>query len=182
LATAESLARRAILLAPDEPDGHRALGRILIVRGEYDLAQSELRRAIEINPSDTTALAVWGSVQSFNGDLTKATDALEQALQYNPMLEPNYVFDLSVCYYLLRRNKDAIRVAEWGRSRYPDFPMFDVPAAAAAARLGQTERATGYVDEIRRRLPFLNLETLGSRYKDPSYPKYLREGLRLAGY
>ena len=182
LATAESLARRAILLAPDEPDGHRALGRILIVRGEYDLAQSELRRAIEINPSDTTALAVWGSVKSFNGDLTKAVDALEQALQYNPTLEPNYVFDLSVCYYLLRRNKDAIRIAEWGKSRYPDFPMFDVPAAAAAARLGQTERAAGYIDEIRRRLPFLNLETLGSRYKDPSYPKYLREGLQLAGY
>jgi adenylate cyclase len=182
LAKAESLARQAMLLAPDEPDGHRALGRVLVVRGDYDLAQSELRRAIEINPSDTNALADWGSVLSFNGDLAKGTDALEQALQYNPMLEPSYVFDLLVGYYLSRRNKDAIRVAEWGKSRYPDFPMFDVPAAAASARLGQTERAAGYVVEIRRRLPFLNIETLGSRYKDPSYRTYLREGLRLAGY
>ena len=51
----------------------------------------------------------------------------------------------------------------------------------AAAQLGRKEQATGYVEALRRRLPFLDLEALGSRFKDPSHRAYLREGLRLAG-
>ena len=62
-------ARKAIALAPDEPDGYRALGRILLARGEYDQAKNALKRAIEINPSDANALAPWGSVQSFTGQI-----------------------------------------------------------------------------------------------------------------
>ena len=53
-------ARKAIALAPNEPDGYRALGRILLTRAEYDQAQNALKRAIEINPSDANALAVMG--------------------------------------------------------------------------------------------------------------------------
>ena len=60
LTRGEEEARKAISLAPNEPDGHRALGRILLVRGEYDQAQNALKRAIEINPSDANALAAWG--------------------------------------------------------------------------------------------------------------------------
>src|SRR5262249_60228582 len=58
-------AREAIALAPDQPDGYRALGRLLLAGAEYDQAQNALKRAIEINPSDANAMAAWGSVQSF---------------------------------------------------------------------------------------------------------------------
>jgi TolB-like protein len=44
-------ARKATALAPDQPDGYRALGRILLARAEYDQAQNALKRAIEINPT-----------------------------------------------------------------------------------------------------------------------------------
>ena len=67
------------------------------------------------------------------------------------MLEPNYVFDLAVAYYLARRHEDALRIAERGLARYPDFPMFNVPAAAAAAQLGRKEQAARYVEALRRR-------------------------------
>ena len=62
LARGAEEARKAIALAPDEPDGYRALGRILLARAEYDQAQNALKRAIEINPSDANALAVWGAI------------------------------------------------------------------------------------------------------------------------
>jgi adenylate cyclase len=175
-------ARKAIALASDEPDGYRALGRILLARVEYDQAKNALKRAIEINPSDANALAPWGAVQSFSGEIAGAIDSLQLALKLDPMLEPNYVFDLAVAYYLARRHEDALRVAERGLARYPDFPMFNVPAAAAAAQLGRKERAAGYVEALRRHLPLLNLEPLGSRFKDPAHPTYLREGLKLAGF
>jgi adenylate cyclase len=97
------------------------------------------------------------------------------------MLEPTPVFDLAVAYYLERRHEDALRIAERGLARYPDFPMFNVPAAAAAAQLGHKEQAAHYVEVLRSRVPFLDLETLGSRFKDPSHAGYLREGLKAAG-
>jgi adenylate cyclase len=174
-------ARKAIALASEEPDGYRALGRILLARGEYDQAQNALGRAIEINPSDANALAPWGSVQSFSGNIAGAIDSLQLALKLDPMLEPNYVFDLAVAYYLARRYEDALRIAERGLARYPDFAMFNVPAAAAAAQLGRKEQAAGYVEALRRRLPGLDLETLGSRFKDPAHAAYLKEGLKAAG-
>jgi len=174
-------ARNAIAPAPNEPDGYRALGRILLAHAEYDQAQNALKRAIEINPSDANAVAVWGTVQSFAGEIGAAIEALQLALKLDPMLEPNYVFDLAVVYYLAGRHEDAIRIAERGFARYPDFPVFNIPAAAAAAELGRKEQAAGYVEMLRRRLPSLDVNNFGSRFKDPLHRAYLRDGLKAAG-
>lgn len=84
-------ARKAIALAPNEADGYRALGCILLSRTEYDQAKDAVKRAIEINPSDASNLAVWGSVQSFSGEVGGATESLELALKLDPMLEPKFV-------------------------------------------------------------------------------------------
>jgi adenylate cyclase len=174
-------AREAIALAPDQPDGYRALGHLLVAGAEYEQAQNALRRAIEINPSDANALAAWGSVQSFSGEIDPAIVSLELALKLDPTLEPKYVFDLAIAYYLAQRHVNAIMLAEHGLSRYPDFPMFNAPAAAAAAQLGRKEEAHRYVEALRRRVPFLDLDTIGSRFKDLSHRAYLRDGLRAAG-
>ncbi len=174
-------ARKAIALAPDEPDGYRALGRILLARAEYEQAQNALQRAIEINPSDANALALSGSVQSFSGEIAGAINSLELALKLDPLLEPNYVFDLALSYFLARRPEDALRVAERGLARFPNFYMFNVPAAAAATQLGQKEQASGYVAALRRGLPVLDLEAVGSRFRNPAHRAYLTEGLKAAG-
>src|SRR5262249_14477012 len=171
----------AIALAPDQPDGYRALGRLLLAGAEYDQAQNALKRAIEINPSDANAMAAWGSVQSFSGEIDPAIVSLELALKLDPTLEPKYVFDLAIAYYLAHRHVDALMIAERGVSRYPDFPMFNAPAAAAAAQLGRKEEAHRYVEALRRRVPFLDLDTIGSRFKDLSHRAYLRDGLKAAG-
>jgi class 3 adenylate cyclase/TolB-like protein/cytochrome c-type biogenesis protein CcmH/NrfG len=175
-------AQKAIALAPNEPEGYRALGRIHVNRAEYEEAQNALKRAIEINPSDADALATWGTVQTFSGEIAGAIDSLQLALKLDPMLEPNHMFDLVAAYYLARRHEDALHTAERGIARYPNFVMFHATAAAAAAQLGRKEQATGHADALRRRVPFLDLEALGSRFRDPSHAAYLREGLRLAGF
>jgi hypothetical protein len=59
--------------------------------------------------------------------------------------------------------------------------MFNAPAAAAAAQLGRKEQAAGYVEALHRGVPGLDLETLGSRFKNPSHRAYLIEGLKAAG-
>jgi len=174
-------ARKAIALAPDQPDGYRALGRLLVAGTDYDQAQNALKRAIEINPSDASALAEWGSVQSFSGEIGTGIESLELALKLDPTLEPKHVFDLAIADYLAHRHADALRTAERGLSRYPDFPMFNAAAAAAAAQLGRKEEAHRYIEALRRRVPFLDLDSIGSRFKDASLRAYLREGLKAAG-
>jgi tetratricopeptide (TPR) repeat protein len=181
LARGAAEARKAIALAPNEPDGYHALGLILLASAEYDQAKDAVKRAIEINPSDANALAVWGSVQSFSGEIGGAIESLQLALKLDPMLEPRFVFDLGIAYYLAHRHEDALRIADRGLARYSNFPMFNVPAAAAAAQLGRKEQAALYVDALRRRVPFLDLDKLGSRFKDPSSSEYLRQGLKAAG-
>jgi len=181
LARGTAEARKAIALAPDQPDGYRALGRLLLGGAEYDQAQSALKRAIEINPSDARALAEWGSVQSFSGEIGSAIESLQLALKLDSTLEPKYLFDLAVAYYLAQRHEDALRITERGFARYPDFAMFNAAAAAAAARLGRREEAYRYAEALRRRVPFLDLDTVGSRFKDPTHRAYLQEGLKAAG-
>src|SRR5262249_6132853 len=110
-------AREAIALAPDPPHGYRAPRRPLPARAEYDQAQNALKRAIEINPSDANAMAAWGSVQSFSGEIDPAIVSLELALKLDPTLEPKYVFDLAIAYYLAHRHVDALMIAERGVSR-----------------------------------------------------------------
>ena len=177
----EALARRAIALAPSEPDGHRALGLFLVIKEEHEKALTELRRAIEINPSDVHALAVQGTVKLHSGDITGAIQSLELAQKYNPMLDPVHMLNLAMSYYMGRQHEDAIRIAELGISRFPHIAMFNMPAAAAAARLKDPESVKRYVQQIRQRIPLLNLDLIGSRFKDPSNTAYLKEGLRLAG-
>ena len=95
------------------------------------------------------------------------SNSLQLALKLDPMLEPKFVFDLAVAYYLARRHEDALRTAERGLARYSDFPMFNAPAAAAAAQLGRKEQAARYVEALRRRVPFLDLGQAGVALQGP---------------
>jgi adenylate cyclase len=151
------------------------------VRGEYDEAQNALRRAIEINPSDATALAAWGTVQSYSGDVAGGIETLQLALKLDPMIEPNYVAELALSLYLARRHEDVLRLVERALARHPDFAILNASAAAAAAQLGRKDHAASYAEALRRHLPFLDLEGLGTRFRDPAHRTYVREGLRLAG-
>ena len=182
LSRAAADAQKAIALAPNEPDGYRALGRVLMVRAEYEQSKDALKRAVEINPSDANALAAWGSAQTFAGEISGAIESLQLALKLDPTLEPTYLFDLEMAYYLAGRYDDVLRIADLGLARYPDFPVFNTLAAAAAAQSGRKDEAAQYAEAVRQKLPTLDLESMGSRFKNPAHAASLREGLKLAGF
>ena len=182
LSRAAADAQKAIALAPSEPDGYRALGRVLTVRAEYEQSKDALKRAVEINPSDANALAAWGSAQAFAGEIGGAIESLQLALKLDPTLEPTYLFDLEMAYYLAGRYDDVLRIADLGLARYPDFPVFNTLAAAAAAQSGRKDQAAQYAEAVRQKLPTLDLELMGSRFKNPAHAASLREGLKLAGF
>jgi TolB-like protein len=179
---AEMLARKAIELAPNDPDGHRALGRLHLLLSEYDRAQTALQRAIDINPSDANALAAWGAAKLFSGQANDATKALSLAWKYDPTLGPIYINDLALAYYFAGNAGLALQTAERGISQYSDYARFHIVAAAASAGLGQKERARRHVREVRQRIPFLTLNDVGSRFKNAEQIAQLKKGLSLAGF
>ena len=181
LARGAAEARKAIALGPNDPDGYRALGHILLARTEYDQAKDVVKRAIEINPSDANALAIWGSVQSFSGDIGGATS------RSNSPSSSIQCSNRNSCS--IWRSPIISRIATRTRSASPSVALRVIPIfpcsmsrlLAAAAQLGCKEQAARYIETLRRRVPFLDLDKLGSRFKDPSHPEYLREGLKAAG-
>ena len=50
LQEAESEAREAVRLAPDDAEAHRTLGRVASFRGDLSTASAELKRAVELEP------------------------------------------------------------------------------------------------------------------------------------
>ena len=59
--------------------------------------------------------------------------------------------------------------------------MINAPAAAAAAQLGRKEQAARYVDALQRRVPLLDIDQIGSRFRNPEHRAYLQQGLKAAG-
>jgi tetratricopeptide (TPR) repeat protein len=73
-------ANRALLLDPEGPDGHEALGSILTGLGRIDEAQEVLARALEINPSNLDTAVKLGWIDCLNGDWETGTERIRQVI------------------------------------------------------------------------------------------------------
>lgn len=73
-------ANRALLLDPEGPDGHEALGSILTGLGRIDEAQDVLARALEINPSNLDTAVKLGWIDCLHGDWETGTQRIRQVI------------------------------------------------------------------------------------------------------
>jgi len=107
---ARAAADKALELAPQLPEAHRAKGIILYhLDLDYDRALKELSLAIEANPSDADALAWIGYVRRRQGMVDETVTYLRRALALDPQAA-SLSFNLGETYALLRRPDDAERV------------------------------------------------------------------------
>jgi tetratricopeptide (TPR) repeat protein len=179
-------ARRSIALAPNEPDGYRALGRFFEIRAHrekanVDQARPVLARALQLNPSDASALALWGTLELFNGNFAESLNSYEIARQLDSKMEPLYLFEFALAYYMSKQHEKALRLAEQSISNYPDFYLLRTVAAAASARLGMMEVAHQHIAAIRPILPLVDYQGVADGFSNVDYAKYWLEGLKLAG-
>jgi TolB-like protein/class 3 adenylate cyclase len=86
LREAETFARKAILIDPQNPGAHALLGQILVQFGDYDGALDELRRAVDLNPSDADAYSGLTPVLLWRGDTLGAISAGETLRLFQPEL------------------------------------------------------------------------------------------------
>ena len=145
-------------LAPDEPDGYRALGQILVVGTEYDQARDALERALE---SIRATRMPWGyGARACSSRRDRRRDRLLQlALKFDPALDRTPFRPVG---WLLSRTSPRARAPHRRArpSRFPDFPMFT--SRPPRPRRNSAERSTPRVTSrsAAARLPFLDLNQL----------------------
>jgi len=88
LRRAETLAKRALELAPDLAEAVTSVAGIAEELGDFAAAESGYRRAIELNPNYVTALHWYSGLLLNLGRPQEALQHAEQALQLDPLSAP----------------------------------------------------------------------------------------------
>lgn len=179
--TAIRLAQKAIELDAESVLAHSVLARAYTAISKYDLGLAESERALQINPSDAEVLVARAAVLLWTGRLDESIAAAEQALRLNVNIGPEAALNLGIAYLLSRRYPDAVRLLEAARARHPTYPLLEFPLAAAYAELGRTADARDAADRAKRKNPYFELSSFGSRFQDPALQRRVEDSLRKAG-
>lgn len=179
---ARSLARRAVVLAPNSCWAHCALGLATWFAGDVEDAIALLETGRALNPNDTTLLAELGLRYAILADWERAVPLLEDSYARNPAQPSTYRMGLALDHYA--HGRDAEALAEARRIDAPDVIYIPVMIAAAAARLDRAEEAAQAVAAIRAIDPAYGSRVradLESRHVAAPLVRALVEGLARAG-
>lgn len=100
---AAGLYREALALDPQQPDGNRLLGTLLLQTGRFAEAEHTLRYALSLAPADAETYSNLGAVLIHTGRLAEAIPALRTATS----LRPGFADALSNLGEALRQTGDA---------------------------------------------------------------------------
>jgi adenylate cyclase len=178
---AYELAQKSLSLDGTNVAAHRLLGRVYVLRKQYDLAIVELERAIVLNPNDAASYAHQGVVLIWSSRPDGAILSLETALRFDPNMDMEGLLHLGLAYYLKGRYADAIRILERGLGRSPDYVYGHIVLAAAYGQTGRLDAAVRETEEVKRLDPFFEVEDYGRLFRDSTHAARVIEGLRKAG-
>ncbi len=108
----------ALLLRPDEPELHEALGELFLKKKTYDKAQAELETSLRLDPSRAHTLYLLGRLHVQKRENEEAVPYLEKALRYQPDL-PEACGLLGTAY--VRLGQDAKAIPELEKAVDIDF-------------------------------------------------------------
>lgn len=185
-------ASQAEALDPGDAMTQVILGRIEQYRRQFDRAAPRLERALQLAPNDALLLLQLGLCFSHHGELERGWQLTQRALELNPLCPSWYYCYAAQTLFPLRRYREGLELG----LKAPPGLVVDAPAfrAAAAAYLGESTRATAYLDEFRadfsRRIAcgreasadeLLRWILHVNPYRRDEEVRHLDEGLRRAG-
>jgi TolB-like protein/Tfp pilus assembly protein PilF len=145
LTMAQGLATRAIMLARDQPTGHRVLSFIQMYLRDYAGAEHSLRRAIDLNPYDAESVDQMGYLLTLRGRPVEALAWLDRAMRLDPIHPPWYNYDRSLALYSMGDYSAAAAAIEPSPAL---SPWMQTRLAACYAQLGDLEKARFHAAKI----------------------------------
>src|SRR5436309_10208689 len=115
---AEPLVRRALGIAPQNPDAHNLLGAILDQRGRLPEAEREYREALRLNPKSITAQANLGVLFARSQRSEQAIQAFEAVLRAAPD-DPQATVNLGLLYAARGETARALPLLERANTQRP---------------------------------------------------------------
>lgn len=159
LRTADEASRRAVELDPGLAESHVSRGLTLSLKLEYGEAARHFEAAIELDPQLFEAHNFFGRMRWTQGEMEEAARHFERAVEVRP--EDYQVRALlGDVYRRLGREEEgrsadrgALMAAEAHLELHPDDTRAVYLAAAAAANLGDRERAEAFVERALEMAP-----------------------------
>jgi uncharacterized protein HemY len=169
LAKATNLAEKAIAQAPMLPDGHTALGRLLLIRDEpeaLDDAIEILRHAVGLAPEHDLAELALATALRARGDPSEALDLVNNIIRRGSGLAQPFVlrallaFDIGDLTTARRDLERAVMLA-------PQDGLVHLDAARVAARTGDHDAAEIYTARARELLSSSAQQLMDAIFAEP---------------
>ena len=142
-AAAERELRKAVAMAPNDPDAKNALGQLMGCLGQFDEAVDLLRQALAIDPLHTGWHADLAALLFARGDLSEAERSIGIEIAARPSAEGHRAL-LACIEVLQNRPKPALDSA--GKEVAPDWRRFAMAVAQQAA--GDRTAADASLDAV----------------------------------
>jgi adenylate cyclase len=174
------IAKKAVILDPDECVCHMVLGWVCLHRRSYDLAEGHSQRGLELNPNKPVVLAHICELLTYLGRPKEAIDWLERARRLDPYHPGWYWRSLGRALFVARRYEEA--VAAFNRPATMP-PWAHAYIAACHAYLGLMALAKQSAAAVLQQKGDFSVTgfALKEPFKSPADLEHLLDGLRKAG-
>ncbi|MEE8383099.1 MAG: adenylate/guanylate cyclase domain-containing protein [Thermodesulfobacteriota bacterium] len=183
LERAFELAKKAIALDDQQPEGHALLGEIYLWKKQYEQSIVEMNKAIAIDPNAFDGFARLASVFNFSGRPDEAIEFMNKAMKLNPVYPVWYPFNIGHAYFLKGQYEEAIVIMKRVIDRNPNFLPPYAFLAVSYVELKQEKEAHSVATELKRLNPNHSFVDSLKRipYKDEAILERIFYNLRKAG-
>ncbi len=183
LERAFELAKKAIALDDQQPEGHALLGEIYLWKKQYEQSIAEMNKAIAIDPNAFDGFARLASVLNFSGRSDEAIEFMNKAMKLNPVYPIWYPFNIGHAYFLKGQYEQAIVIMKRVIDRNPNFLPPYAFLAVSYVELKQEKEAHSVATELKRLNPNHSFVDSLKRipYKDEAILERIFYNLRKAG-
>lgn len=180
LSSAETHAKLAISLDPDDACGYRELGAVRKLQGIFDESINVFRDAEAYTPSHADLLADYADSLVHASRPEEALQKIDQAIDLNPHAPDVYWWISAGANFFSERYGEAVASIE----KMQDWTPAARLGAAANAMLGNTRSAQRLMQVTLEEIPDFTVDNWLSVLpdNDPSQIAHYREGLKRAGF
>jgi adenylate cyclase len=174
------LARRALQVAPDDPDVLASAGFVLGYFGEdINVAIRLIERSLVLNPSFARGWLWSGVLRNFAGQLDLAIEHFKTGLRLSPRDRiGNSGTGLGAAHFFSRRFEDAAALLLSSLEQAPTFAVTYRLLASCYAHMGRLDEAREIVKRLRAITPVVVPSVIP--YRNPEHRELFLSGLRLA--